>query len=1051
MSNEVAGKTLTADNISVTNNAITVGIDQSAGWIVADNFKLYYYGPTVAGNAIALPNGGAMEAGQWYYFDVVTAADNYTATATTLGDIIYTTAGSTLIEDESGSTDKFTAENNSLSATRYYVKSSSAQSLAIAPASYSYSISEASANVSYIQAGNTVTVSYTTSTNDPDATLTQNYASVTFGGNAISVTPTASGFTFTVPTVTANTDYTLSIPAGAIKYNDDNQNAAQEITLKTPAIFDGYYYFYNVYNNKYLSRGNTWGTQAILDSYGLPAYIEFDGEGKTKVKFFDNQKYLSDGGWLYADNGTGGTFLVEAVTGGYKFKDASVGKYVAVWDGLVVGDAVEGSNLQGTSNIWALETPAQYKAKDNATTLANEQAATAATASGLLGITTKATLEEELSTNYVETPISINGGKGEAWQKNASGDNTNGGSLKENEYIKETVTNLIPGLYRLSVDAFQRATTNERVAATGGARSLIYVYAGSAKTQLKSVMEYGADVVYTAGNNPNFAYEGKNYPNSEASAYVALETGNYKNDVYVYVAADEVEETGSLTFGINNPQNASNCGIWAVYQNFTLVRFEAKATEAEKTALAQAISDAESKTLGFENGEYAPYNNVAALETLAAAKAVSVNDASGVAVVAATTALTSATWTANESQLNAVYNGTFALTANDGAPAGWVLTGATGSGNSSNVIGGQYRPRAFVLGESAANYAKLASFNQEGATRSAFYVRFDDRTATNAVFTYGETEGYTMPLKAATYRLKAKAGGWGKTLPLQFNIVNSTDETVVVKSVTLEDIDKTGTASDYIMYFQVTTPGTYKLKVTNSSDKDNAAAISNIELYPTSTVEFVDGQAVPAYAPGTYSQVKLTRTLVKNRWYTAVYPFAITVDNVNIDKIATLESYNAETGTLNFSSANASTANVPFLFHAKENNSDFNLATTNVEVSAASATPATADQASLIGTYGEQTLTANEEYKYYVLSNNTIYPVGADGATIPAYRAYIQIAQGSAARSLKFVIDCEETTGIDGIATESVSRGEVYNLNGQRVASPRKGLYIQNGKKVLVK
>lgn len=44
MSAEVAGNTLTADNIVVTNNTLTIGIDQASGWIVADNFKLYYYG-----------------------------------------------------------------------------------------------------------------------------------------------------------------------------------------------------------------------------------------------------------------------------------------------------------------------------------------------------------------------------------------------------------------------------------------------------------------------------------------------------------------------------------------------------------------------------------------------------------------------------------------------------------------------------------------------------------------------------------------------------------------------------------------------------------------------------------------------------------------------------------------------------------------------------------------------------------------------------------------------------------------------------------------------
>ena len=40
------------------------------------------------------------------------------------------------------------------------------------------------------------------------------------------------------------------------------------------------------------------------------------------------------------------------------------------------------------------------------------------------------------------------------------------------------------------------------------------------------------------------------------------------------------------------------------------------------------------------------------------------------------------------------------------------------------------------------------------------------------------------------------------------------------------------------------------------------------------------------------------------------------------------------------------------------------------------------------------------------------------------------------------------TVGIDDISRESVNDGYYYNLNGQRVDVPRKGLYIMNGKKV---
>jgi hypothetical protein len=46
----------------------------------------------------------------------------------------------------------------------------------------------------------------------------------------------------------------------------------------------------------------------------------------------------------------------------------------------------------------------------------------------------------------------------------------------------------------------------------------------------------------------------------------------------------------------------------------------------------------------------------------------------------------------------------------------------------------------------------------------------------------------------------------------------------------------------------------------------------------------------------------------------------------------------------------------------------------------------------------------------------------------------------------------KETTGINTLNVErEMLNGEVYNLAGQRVHNPRKGLYIVNGKKVMMK
>ena len=45
-----------------------------------------------------------------------------------------------------------------------------------------------------------------------------------------------------------------------------------------------------------------------------------------------------------------------------------------------------------------------------------------------------------------------------------------------------------------------------------------------------------------------------------------------------------------------------------------------------------------------------------------------------------------------------------------------------------------------------------------------------------------------------------------------------------------------------------------------------------------------------------------------------------------------------------------------------------------------------------------------------------------------------------------------ETTGVNEVrGQKKETRGEFYNLNGQRVAQPTKGLYIVNGKKVVVR
>ena len=77
------------------------------------------------------------------------------------------------------------------------------------------------------------------------------------------------------------------------------------------------------------------------------------------------------------------------------------------------------------------------------------------------------------------------------------------------------------------------------------------------------------------------------------------------------------------------------------------------------------------------------------------------------------------------------------------------------------------------------------------------------------------------------------------------------------------------------------------------------------------------------------------------------------------------------------------------------------------------------------------------------------YPVST-GLTIPAHKAYLVVSGSAQARALTF--GDGETTGIMSIENQNDSfEGDFYNLSGQRVYAPTKGLYIVNGKKVVVK
>lgn len=88
----------------------------------------------------------------------------------------------------------------------------------------------------------------------------------------------------------------------------------------------------------------------------------------------------------------------------------------------------------------------------------------------------------------------------------------------------------------------------------------------------------------------------------------------------------------------------------------------------------------------------------------------------------------------------------------------------------------------------------------------------------------------------------------------------------------------------------------------------------------------------------------------------------------------------------------------------------------------------------------------------YVLSSGKFHPVQAAGIVIPAGKAYLPAGSITSSHALDIEFADGETTGIQSLESQkNLLEGAFYNLAGQRVAQPTKGLYIVNGKKVVIK
>ena len=225
---------------------------------------------------------------------------------------------------------------------------------------------------------------------------------------------------------------------------------------------------------------------------------------------------------------------------------------------------------------------------------------------------------------------------------------------------------------------------------------------------------------------------------------------------------------------------------WISFNRLRLHKLDATLADAsDYEALNAAISAAEGKTLGFGEGQYAPYENVDALKLLAAAKAIDQTVSNEQEAVQELTAnLNNATWTANTTDVDAIYNGLYAtVTEGKNYPDGWART--NGWGQMQSGLSGDYA---------------TAYYNQPGSLK------------------YGDTGVYTMPLAANT---------WYKLTFAYRSHENNSNNKVTVSVLNGEDglaateFPKNGSTTEWKVaekYFTTGAAGNYVLTLANDGN-----------------------------------------------------------------------------------------------------------------------------------------------------------------------------------------------------------------------------------------
>jgi chitodextrinase len=281
----------------------------------------------------------------------------------------------------------------------------------------------------------------------------------------------------------------------------------------------------------------------------------------------------------------------------------------------------------------------------------------------------------------------------------------------------------------------------------------------------------------------------------------------------------------------------------------------------------------------------------------------------------------------------------------------------------------------------------------------------------------------------------------------------------------------------------------------NTSDwTDVAYFATNNDLYLADNADNTEAIAACATSAAEGKTLDVTlqdRTLWKDgKWNTLCLPFTMTAEQVAAQlapkelkelDLADDGTYTHATGLdgstlyLNFKNATKITAGVPYIIRWDATTPNYieNPVFEGVTVNAAAPAPVTTTdgKVSFVGSYSPVALTPNDASNLFLGTNNTLFwPNAANNADgkyyVNACRAYFHVDPTATVREFRLNFGDGEASGIENVKLKIENEdGAWYDLQGRKVkdhgtrnsefrtrnSELHKGLYIHNGRKVVIK